>query len=151
MNNGLYRSDPIDRFLTRIPTVQPDFSGLDTAQDILRDAARCGLVEDLRALLNKDRPEDGKGAVATEIIRDIGYELAGAKNRDFAVDVFVHATGIAEFGAPSLRDYAKKHGCSHEWFRKEVEAMRKRLGLPTEVRAGKVVIFEGQPTPSSHA
>ena len=68
--------------------------------------------------------------VARLAIRDIGYELAGAKNRDFAVDLFIHVTGIAEFGPSSLRDYARKHGCSHEWFRKEAEAMKRRLGLP---------------------
>jgi hypothetical protein len=64
------------------------------------------------------------------LARDLAYEFAGSKNRDFAVDLFIHLTGIAEFGPSSLRDYAGKHACSHEWFRKEMEAMRKRLNLP---------------------
>ena len=112
-----------------IVPVEPDFSGLDSAEDILRDASRWGLVEDLRRLLREETP-DSEADSKPKIIRDIGYELAGAKNRDFAVDLFIHVTGIAEFGPASLRDYARKHGCSHEWFRKEAEAMRRRLGLP---------------------
>jgi len=39
------------------------------------------------------------------IARDIAYELAGAKDRNLAVDVLIHATGIAKFGPESLRDY----------------------------------------------
>jgi hypothetical protein len=86
------------------------------------------LVDDLRKLL-REEAVDFEGSSKPKIARDIGYELAGAKNRDLAVDVFIHATGIAEFGPSSLRDYARKHGCSHEWFRKEAEAMKRRLGL----------------------
>lgn len=107
--------------------VQPDFSGMDSAKDILRDAAKWGLIEELRELLQITVPDsdDAKGRLA----RDIAYEFAGHKNRELAVDLFVHATGIAEYGASSLRDYAAKHGCSHEWFRREADAMRRRLGL----------------------
>ena len=109
--------------------VDPDFRGLDTAEDLLKDAIRMDLLDDLKGLLLKTdtlrADPDGRAGLA----RDICYELAGAKNRDLAVDVLVHVTGIAEFGATSLRDYARKHGCSHEWFRKEAEAMRRRLGL----------------------
>lgn len=108
--------------------VQPDFSGLDSAKDILRDAAKWGLIDELRDLLQITVPDsaDAKASIA----RDIAYEFAGANNRDLAVDLFVHATGIAEYGPSSLRDYAAKHGCSHEWFRREADAMRRRLGLP---------------------
>jgi hypothetical protein len=112
-----------------VAIVEPDFSGLDSAEDILRDASNWGLVEDLRRLLREESVDSEAGS-KPKIVRDIGYELAGAKNRDFAVDLFIHVTGIAEFGPASLRDYARKHGCSHEWFRKEAEAMRRRLGLP---------------------
>jgi len=108
--------------------VEADFSGFDSAEDILRDAARWGLIEDLRRLLQRESV-DIESASIPRIIRDIGFEFAGAKNRDFAVDLFVHVTGIAEYGPSSLRDYARKYGCSHEWFRKEAEAMRRRLGL----------------------
>jgi hypothetical protein len=111
-----------------VTAVEPDFSGLDCAEDILRDASRWGLLEDLRRLLIGEGVGSEAGS-SPGIIRDIGFELAGAKNRDFAVDLFIHATGIAEFGPSSLRDYARKHGCSHEWFRKEAEAMKRRLGL----------------------
>jgi hypothetical protein len=108
--------------------VEPDFSGFDTAEDILRDAMRWGLIDDLRRLL-REESVDSEATSKPRIVRDIGYEFAGAKNRDFAVDLFVHVTGIAEYGPTSLRDYARKHGCSHEWFRKEAEAMSRRLGL----------------------
>ena len=108
--------------------VQPDFSGLDTAADMLRDAAKFGLLDEIRELLwiPAARSDDGRAQLA----RDIAYEFAGKVNRDLAVDLFVHVTGIAEYGPSSLRDYAAKHGCSHEWFRREAEAMRRRLGLP---------------------
>jgi hypothetical protein len=65
-------------------------------------------------------------------VRDLVYELAGARNRDLAVDVLIHATGIAEFDQLSLRDYARKHGLSHEGFRKQVLAMQQRLNLPRQ-------------------
>ncbi len=108
--------------------VAPDFAGLDSAADIIRDAARWGLIDELRRLL-------GVGNQSTEadklrIARDIAYEFAGAKDRDFAVDLFIHVTGIAEFGPASLREYGQKHGCTHEWFRRQAEEMRKRLDLP---------------------
>jgi len=111
-----------------VATVEPDFTGLDSAEDLLRDASKWGLLDDLRRLLSENSHEHR--STDSQIIRDIGYELAGAKNRDFAVDLFIHVTGIAEFGPTSLRDYARKHGCSHEWFRKEADAMRRRLDLP---------------------
>ena len=128
MNTIPFQNDGIAGSAQPVAIVEPDFSGLDSAADILRDAARWGLVEDLRKLLHGESVDPEAGS-RPKIIRDIGYELAGAKNRDFAVDLFIHVTGIAEFGPASLRDYARKHGCSHEWFRKEAEAMRRRLGL----------------------
>jgi hypothetical protein len=48
------------------------------------------------------------------------------------VDVLIHATGIAEFDRLTLRDYARKHGLSHEGFRKQVLAMEQRLNLPSQ-------------------
>jgi hypothetical protein len=129
MNTILFQKESVPEFRQTLATVEPDFSGIDSAEDILRDAARWGLVDDLRKLLRQGDEASGAGA-EPKLIRDIGYEFAGAKNRDFAVDLFIHVTGIAEFGPASLRDYARKHGCSHEWFRKEADAMRRRLGLP---------------------
>ena len=108
--------------------VEPDFSGLDSAADMLRDAIKFGLLDDLRKLLGTDNGDSE--ADKLRIARDIAYEFAGEKNRDFAVDVFIHVTGIAEFGPASLRDYGCKHGCTHEWFRRKAEEMRKRLNLP---------------------
>jgi len=108
--------------------VEPDFSGLDSAADMLRDAIKFGLLDDLRKLLGTDNGDSE--ADKLRIARDIAYEFAGEKNRDFAVDVFIHVTGIAEFGPASLRDYGCKHGCTHEWFRRKAEEMRKRLDLP---------------------
>ena len=128
MNTILFQNVGTSGDREPVTVVEPDFSGLDSAEDILRDASRWGLIEDLRRLLS-GQGVDCESGLSPRIIRDIGFELAGAKNRDFAVDLFIHATGIAEFGPSSLRDYARKHGCSHEWFRKEAEAMKKRLGL----------------------
>jgi hypothetical protein len=114
--------------LAPLGIAEPDFSGFDSAADLLRDAAKWGLLDDLRALLCGTGQNDE--ADKLRIARDIGYELAGAKNRDFAVDLFIHVTGIAEFGPSSLREYGRKHGCTHEWFRREAEKMRNRLDLP---------------------
>ena len=113
---------------SRDRVVEPDFSGFDTAEDILRDAEHWGLLDQLRALLGLS--SQGNEADKLRIARDIAYEFAGEKNRDLAVDVFIHVTGIAEFGPTSLRDYGRKHGCTHEWFRRKAEEMRKRLDLP---------------------
>jgi hypothetical protein len=128
MNSILFQNSGPSGAREVVVAVEPDFSGLDSAEDILRDASRWGLLEDLKRLLG-GQGVDSEAGRNPGIIRDIGFELAGAKNRDFAVDLFIHATGIAEFGPTSLRAYARKHGCSHEWFRKEAEAMKRRLGL----------------------
>lgn len=104
------------------------YLGTDNVADLLRDCAQMGLMEELRAKLGLDaRPAQ---QAALQAVRDLVYELAGAKNRDLAVDVLVHATGVAEFDQVSLRDYARKHGLSHEGFRKQVLAMQRRLNLP---------------------
>jgi len=116
-------SDPVP-----LGVVEPDCSGFDSAADIVRDAAKWGLLDDLCKLLCGD--SQNSNGDKFRVARDIGYELAGAKNRDFAVDLFIHVTGIAEFGPASLREYGRKHGCTHEWFRREAEKMRKRLDLP---------------------
>jgi len=110
--------------------VEPDFTGLDSAEDIIRDAAKMGLLERLRELLGLAVVSDDAKA---QLARDIAYEFAGETNRDLAVDLFVHVTGIAQYGPSSLRQYAAKHGCSHEWFRREADAMHRRLGLPARV------------------
>ena len=122
-------TDP-NRFLDRTASMATefDFSQFDSPEAIYLDAKKWGFDEKLRELLCQDRPE-GRGDKLS-IARDIAYEFAGAKNRGLAVDVFIHVTGIAEFGSASLRDYGRKHGCTHEWFRREAEAMRKRLDLP---------------------
>jgi hypothetical protein len=114
--------------LAQLGATEPDFSGFDSVADIVRDAAKWGLLDDLRNLLCGNIEKNDRDKL--RIARDIGYELAGAKNRDFAVDLFIHVTGIAEFGPASLREYGSKHGCTHEWFRREAEKMRKRLDLP---------------------
>jgi hypothetical protein len=109
--------------------VEPDFSGLDSAEDIIRDAAKWGLLGRLRELLHVTADEADNGRA--QLARDIAFEFASNPNRDLAVDLFVHVTGIGEYGPSSLRAYAAKHGCSHEWFRRQAEKMRRRLGLPT--------------------
>lgn len=86
-----------------------------------------GILDELRAMLGIETKPDPRAALRA--VRDLVYELAGSKNRDLAVDVLIHATGIAEFDRVSLRDYARKHGLSHEGFRKQVLAMQQRLNL----------------------
>ncbi len=100
--------------------------------DVLKDCAEAGLLDDLRAALDAESPNDG--ATAMRVVRDLIYELAGARNRDLAVDVLIHATGVAEFDCLSLRDYARKHGLTPEGFRQHVLAMQRRVNLPCRPR-----------------
>ena len=110
--------------------VAPDsrYLGADNVADLLRDCAQMGLIEELRAKLGLEPRPDQQAAL--QAVRDLVYELAGAKDRDLAVDVLVHATGVAEFDHVTLRAYARRHGLSHEGFRKQVLAMQRRLNLP---------------------
>ena len=103
------------------------FPGGDSVSDVLKDCAQLGLLDELRAALGLDQKTDG---ASVQAVRDLVYELAGARNRDLAVDVLIYATGVAEFDLLSLRDYARKHGLSPEGFRQQVLAMQHRLGLP---------------------
>jgi hypothetical protein len=96
--------------------------------DMLNDCAEHGLLEELRAALSG--PTSGGDTAALRAVRDLVYELAGASNRDLAVDVLIHATGLAEFDCRSLREYARKHGMTAEGFRLHVHAMQRRLNLP---------------------
>ena len=103
--------------------------GGDSVSDMLKDCAQLGLLDELRAALGLGRKGD---EASVQAVRDLVYELAGARNRDLAVDVLIYATGVAEFDLLSLRDYARRHGLSHEGFRKQVLAMRQRLNLPRQ-------------------
>jgi hypothetical protein len=85
-----------DFIATPIIAMEADYSKFDSAEDILRDAAKWGLLEELRDLIcGEGRAENGSNM---RIARDIAYEFAGEKDRDFSVDLFIHVTGIAEFG-----------------------------------------------------
>jgi hypothetical protein len=95
--------------------------------DALTECAEAGLLEELRAALNPRR--DCQQGDALQAVRDLVYELAGARNRDLAVDVLIYATGVAEFDLTSLREYASKHGLTPEGFRQHVLKMQRRLGL----------------------
>ena len=96
--------------------------------DAVAECADAGVLEELRAALNPagDCPQGD----ALHAVRDLVYELAGARNRDLAVDVLIYATGVAEFDLTSLRDYAHKHALTREGFRQHVLKMQRRLGLP---------------------
>lgn len=98
-----------------------------TIAEVIADCEEMGLIGELRAALGVS-PGDDDGPAA-RVVRDLVYELAGAPNRDLAVDVLIHATGVAEFDCRTLREYARKHGMTAEGFRKQVRAMRWRLGL----------------------
>jgi hypothetical protein len=103
------------------------FPVAESVLDVLRDCEQQGLVDELRQALGLGpRPDE----VSVRAVRDLVYELAGARNRDLAVDVLIHATGVAEFGVTNLRGYAARHGLTAEGFRKQVLAMQRRLGLP---------------------
>ena len=104
------------------------FCGTDSVADLLRDCAQMGLLDELRETLGGNSQTNHRDTM--QAVRDLVFEVAGAKNRDLAVDVLIHATGVAEFDHLSLRDYARKHGLSHEGFRKQVLAMQRRLNLP---------------------
>ena len=106
--------------------------GGDSVGDILKDCTQMGLLEELRATLGLEAKSDQRAIL--QAVRDLVYELAGAKNRDLAVDVLIHATGLAEFETLGLRDYARRHGLSHESFRKQVRAIQQRLNLPCQPR-----------------
>lgn len=93
-----------------------------------------GLLEELRETLRGNGQMGHSDTI--QAVRDLVYELAGAKNRDLAVDVLIHATGVAEFDHVSLRDYGRKHGLSHEGFRNHVMAMQRRLHLPRRSTQG---------------
>src|SRR5688500_18607370 len=98
------------------------FPGGDSVSDVLKDCAQQGVLDELRAGLSREREDHGSSVRA---VRDLVYELAGARNRDLAVDVLIYATGVAEFDLLSLRDYARKHGLSAEGFRQHVLAMQR--------------------------
>ncbi len=95
--------------------------------DAMAECADAGLLEELRAALNPEL--DCPQGDARQAVRDLVYELAGASNRDLAVDVLIYATGVAEFDLTSLREYARKHGLTPEGFRQHVLKMQRRLGL----------------------
>ena len=101
--------------------------GGDSVSDVLKDCAQLGLLDELRATLGLDRKND---EASVQAVRDLVYELAGARNRDLAVDVLIYAAGVVEFDLLSLRDYAHRHGLSPEGFRQHVLALQHRLSLP---------------------
>ena len=121
---------PLDRTLqrSRDSAAAPLQNGMsDNVRDVLRDCEQQGLLDELRQALGlAANCDDG----AVRAVRDLVYELAGAKNRDLAVDALIYATGVAEFDLLSLRDYARKHGLSPDGFRQHVLATQHRLGLP---------------------
>jgi hypothetical protein len=116
-------SDPLERL--GITTAPARF----TVAEVIADCTALGILDELRAALTGIDTTSPDGAAATRIVRDLVYELAGTKNRDLAVDVLIHATGLAEFDCRTLRDYARRHGMTAEGFRRHVVAMRHRLGI----------------------
>jgi hypothetical protein len=128
---ALARMNCLDRERTPWADVETPAGRLcrtDTVADLLKDCAQMGLLDEMRSALGLEPRRVQEAALRA--VRDLVYELAGARNRDLAVDVLIHATGIAEFEQLSLRDYARKHGLSHEGFRKQVLAMQQRVNLP---------------------
>jgi hypothetical protein len=113
--------DPFARLGTTAPSAS--FS----VAEVVQDCIEMGLLDELRATLGLQPSDQGRPTLRA--VRDLVYELAGAKDRNLAVDVLVHATGLGEFDSRTLRDYARKHGMTAEGFRRHVAAMRHRLGL----------------------
>ncbi len=106
---------------------RPHLTGNAIVADALAECASAGLLEELRAAVNP--AGDCSQGDALHAVRDLVYELAGARDRDLAVDVLIYATGVAEFDLTSLRDYGRKHGLTPEGFRQHVLKMQRRLGL----------------------
>jgi hypothetical protein len=114
------RTHPANAVAARAPVI-------DRVCDIVKDCEQQGLVDELRQALGLEaRPDQ----TAIRLVRDLVYELAGARNRDLAVDVLIYATGVADFDVTSLRGYAARHGLTPEGFRQQVLAIQRRLGLP---------------------
>ena len=124
----VFMREPLDRTFQRCSNFAAPFrdGAGDSIRDILRDCEQQGLLDELRHALGVATNNDD---CAVRAVRDLVYELAGAKDRDLAVDALIYATGVAEFDLLSLRDYASKHGLSPEGFRKHVLATQHRLGL----------------------
>jgi hypothetical protein len=119
-----------DHAIDRAPLSAQAVARAGIGEDVLavvRDCEQQGLVDELRQALGIEPRSD---QAAVRAIRDLVYELAGARNRDLAVDVLIYAAGVADFDVTSLRDYAARHGLTAEGFRKQVVAMQRRLGLP---------------------
>jgi hypothetical protein len=106
--------------------------GGDHVGAVIEECWQHGLLEELRAALAVDPQAEQNSTL--RVVRDLVYELAGAQNRDLAVDVLIYATGIGEFDLVGLRAYARRHGLTPEGFRKQVVAMQRRLGLPPRLR-----------------
>ena len=100
-------------------------------QEVLKECEQLGMLAELRQAL---RIEDECDGPTIRVVRDLVYELAGARDRDLAVDVLIYATGVAEFDVTSLRGHARRHGLTAEGFRQQVLAMQRRLGLPPRSR-----------------
>ncbi len=96
--------------------------------EVIRECTAIGVIDELRGALGTESRDEAGAALRA--LRDLVYELAGAQNRDLAVDVLIYATGVAEFDLTSLRDYARKHGLTPEGFRQHVLKLQRRLGLP---------------------
>jgi hypothetical protein len=109
------------------PTVWPDLGKLDSPQAIIWDAGHQGHIEEMRRLLGLIKPDEQ--AERLRILRDVAFELAALENRDLAVDLLVYATEAFRYGADDLREFAAKHGRSHEWFRQQVAELKERLFL----------------------
>ena len=100
----------------------------EAVAEVIRECAAIGVIDELRGALGTESRDEAGAALRA--LRDVVYELAGAQNRDLAVDVLIYATGVAEFDLTSLRDYARKHGLTPEGFRQHVLKLQRRLGLP---------------------
>jgi hypothetical protein len=120
--------DPVGAYCRVGRRIPSDGAPRDTVADLIQDCTENGLIDELRAALAVE--SDDTQGTTLEAVRDLVYELAGAQNRDLAVDVLIYATGVAEFDLTSLRDYARKHGLTPEGFRQHVLKLQRRLGLP---------------------
>lgn len=111
-----------------VPVVSTEPTLLDSPKEIVRDIIRLGLIEPVRALIGSlpSRAEEDR----LETLREVAIDLSCSRNPALAIDLLAAITGANDYASFSLREYAERHGCSHEWFRQEADQMRKRLGLP---------------------
>lgn len=111
-----------------VPKVQPSVAATESIEDILAAIHEYGYADEIIIRLTDGKISSNQHDIE-DAIRIILIELAAHKNREMAIDCLLYLTGIGELTQMSLAYYAERHGCTKEGFRKNAEALKKRIGL----------------------